>query len=163
MKKFFIGLVIILTTFSLIGCDFFAPEEKEFSGAGITIMLDESFTQEETVIVPFYLESFNHIFMGSREEKLLFVGTEIENLQQYIEAVLDYNGNTSVEVNESEDGYDYLYAYYSSVVDDIEYGYMMVCMEGEDHYYIMNFGCLNSKLEDYKEQYIEWANTIAVE
>lgn len=56
-----------------------------------------------------------------------------------------------------------MYAYYEATVNDQTFGYMLLAFEGEDHFYSMNFGCLESKLESNKEQYFKWASTITIE
>lgn len=163
MKKIFLMLVIGLFGFALTGCDLFAPEEKVFSGSGMTITLNDNFVENDTVLVPLYLASMDYIFMGDREEKSLFVDTEINSLNDYAEAILELGGFTDSTVYESAEGYEYLYAYYSATVDEDEFGYMLICMESDSYYYIMNLGCFLDDLEDSKEQFIEWANTIVVE
>ena len=163
MKRFILMFVIGLFGFALTGCDLFAPEEKVFSGSGMTITLNDNFIETDTVLVPLYLTSMDHIFMGEREAKSLFVGTEIESLSDYAEVVLEYGGYTDSTVYQAAEGYEYVYAYYSATVDDQEFGYMLICMESDSYYYLMNLGCLYDDLEDSKDQYIEWANTIIVE
>lgn len=163
MRKIILLLVLGLFGFMLTGCDLFAPEEKVFSGSGMTITLNEDFVETSTVLVPLYLASMDHIFMGDREAKSDFVDTTITNLTEYAEAVLEFGGYTDATVNQSEEGYEYVYAYYSATVDGTEFGYMLICMESDNYYYIMNLGCLYEDLDDSKEQYIEWANTIVVE
>lgn len=161
MKKILLTLLLFVTLLTISGCDLFAPEEKEFSGSGITITLNEDFVVTQTVIVPFYLVSLDNIFMGSRESKDIFDGTYVTSLEDYAQAVLDMNNHSESTIHSSDK--EYVYAYYEATVEDIEYGYMLICMESDDYYYVMNLGCLNSDLEDNKEQYIEWANTIVVE
>ena len=163
MRKIFLLFVMGLFGFALMGCDLCAPEEEVFTGGGITITLNDNFIKTDTVMVPMYLESMDHIFMGEREAKSLFVDTEITNLTEYAEAILEYGGYTDSTVCQSEEGYEYVYAYYSATVDENKFGYMMICMESDSYYYLMNLGCFYDDLEDSKEQYIEWANTIVVE
>jgi len=162
MKKILHISIFVCLTLTLISCDFSQTEPKEFSGSGITITLDDSFQEKNTMIVTFYLESFDYIFTGEREEKSLFVGSDIDNLEEYADAVLEYSGNNDIEVLESEDG-SYLYAYYTAVVDEDEFGYMLVCMESNDYYYVMNFACFEDELEDNKERFFDWADTIIIE
>ena len=38
------------------------------------------------------------------------------------------------------------YAYYESVVEEQTFGYMLITMEGENHFYTMNFGCYKKDL-----------------
>lgn len=162
MKKIVLLMLFAFSVIALTSCDLFGPEEKEFSGSGITITLNDSFTETETVIAPLYLTSLNHIFMGTRESKSLFSGSAINSLTDYAEAVLENAGHSSNSVYDSESDTEYVYAYYTASVDDSEFGYMLVCMETDDYYYLMNFGCLNSHLDDNKDLYIEWTDTIEV-
>lgn len=162
MKKIFLVLLALLFTFGLTSCDLFAAEPQEFSGSGITITLDDSFQEIDTMYVSFYLESFDYIFTGEREDKSLFIGTGIDTLTDYIEAVLEYSDNESEEVFTSDDE-TYLYAYYTASVDDDDFGYMLICMESDDYFYVMNFGCYENQLEDSKDQFFDWVSTIVIE
>lgn len=162
MKKILMSLFLLVGSFGLISCGFFEEEPQEFSGSGITITLDESFQETDTMYVPFYLESFDYIFTGEREEKSLFTRTQINSLDDYIEAVLDYSDSNTQEVFESDNG-DYLYAYYTATVDGDDFGYMLICMESDQYYYVMNFASFESDFEDSKDQFFEWAETIEVE
>lgn len=162
MKKLAIITVFVLSLFALSGCSLFGPTEQEFSGGGITITLDDSFVEQSNVNWPLYLSSFDHIFMGLRESKSDAVSVGISTLADYMDLVLYNGGEENATVFESENG-EYLYAYYSATVDGEEFGYMLICMEGANYYYLMNFGCYNDELNDNKDQYIAWANTIVVE
>lgn len=164
MKKAFLAGLIALTFFALVGCDLFGPEDKEFTGSGITVTLNDSFYESENVSFPLYLISVKHIFAASRELKTSVSPYGIRSLSAYAEAVLENNNHGDSEVLlRDEDGHYYRYAYYTADVDGTEYGYMIVFMEGASHYYAMNFGCLNKNLEASKEQYFAWADTIVVE
>jgi hypothetical protein len=163
MKKMLLILVTFGIAVSFTGCET-AAKAKEFTGSGITITLNDDFTAKETVNIPLYLESFDTIFMGFREAMTDTSEIEIYTLIQYTQAVLDNNGHPNATVN-TYDGDDihYLYAYYSSTIDETSYGYMLICMAGEDYFYTMHFYCLDKNLENLKEQYIQWASTITVE
>ena len=164
MKKVFLACLIALSLFPLAGCDLFGPEEKEFTGSGITLTLDDSFYESENVSFSLYLVSLKHIFAGSRELKSTLSPYGIRSLSAYAEAVLDNSGHSDVEVLvRDEDGHSYRYAYYTADVEGTEYGYMIVFLEGASHFYALNFGCLNKNLEESKEQYFAWADTIVVE
>lgn len=163
MKKILSVVLVWFMAAALLGCDLFGPKDKEFSGSGITITLNDEFTETETVIAPLYLTSLNNIFMGMREEKSQFSGTFVNSLQAYTDAVLSNGGHPDSETYESEGDTTYIYAYYTAQVDDREYGYMLVCMESDTYYYLMNFGCVSSHLDENKDQYIDWADTIQVD
>lgn len=164
MKKTIFTFICVFLAFATTGCDFFAPAEKEFSGSGITITLNDDFAVTETVLAPLYLVSLDHVFMGMRESKSLANAYDIYSLQDYATAVLTNGGKTDVSTyNSNETGATYIYAYYTSTVDGNDYGYMLVCMESSTYFYSMNFGCLEENLEDSKTIYHNWADTIIVE
>ncbi len=164
MKKLMISMLAVLSVFSVLGCDLFGPAEKEFSGSGITITLNEDFVLTETVVSPFYLVSFDNIFMGMRESKSLVNDYGISTLQEYIDGVLETGGHgEEASYVSDENGATYVYAYYTANVDGTDYGYMLICMLSSTYFYSMNFGCLEKNLEDSKTQYHKWADTIVVE
>lgn len=164
MKRLSLCLICCLFVFALAGCDWFSTPEKEFSGSGITITLNEDFNETETVLAPLYLVSLDDIFMGMRESKSLANQYGINSLQEYIEAVLTNGGKSNIETKTSDnDGATYVYAYYTNTADGEEYGYMLLCMESSTYFYSMNFGCLEENLEDSKEKYHKWADTITVQ
>ena len=158
MKK--LVLVFFLFFVSLfIGCDFFKPEPKEFTKSGITVTLDESFTENENALHMVTYVSLNVIFTGNRETI-----TTNYTQKKYAELVLKA-GNISGDVLEySDDQISFAYSYYTNTVEDIEYKYLLVCMKGQTNkYYCMNFGTKESMFDDYKDQMFEWAKTIKVE
>ena len=162
MKKWVFALIAILSVGALSSCSLFGPDDKEFSGSGITITLNSTFAETDSVLAPLFVTSLKHIFTGLRESKTEAVSVGINSLDDYIDFVLANAGYSGYTTYESENG-DYMYAYYSATVEEVDYGYMLICMEGENHYYLMNFGCYSDDLDDSKEQYIEWADTIIVE
>lgn len=157
-KVIFVLLIIGLTT--LTGCFGFT---KTFSGIGITIELDSTFIKKDAIQAPLFIESTKHIFTGVRETKEEIKELGIDTLEQYINAILTGNGKTASVEEYDEDGLKYYYAYYTSKVTDRSFGYMMIVMEGKEHFYAMNFGCLEDNLESNKDQYKAWAKTIVVE
>lgn len=161
MKKTIILVFTLVFAIFLQGCN--KPKEKTFSKIGVEITLNDSFIEKEVIQAPFYLESTSHIFMAIREEKSTLSPFGITTLQQYIDAVIENSGKDVETFEKTEGDVVYLYAYYTSLVGDQNFGYMLLTFMGEDHFYTMNFGCLESKLEDNKEQYFDWAKTIIVE
>lgn len=153
-------MILALFVFGLTGC---TAKAKEFSGSGITITLTDDFVEEEIVQAPFYLVSPKHIFMCFIESKTDLEYYPIDTLEDYINAVLTRNELSSEIFTFNEGDVHYMYAYYTKTIDEVDYGYMLIVMEGENHFYSMNFGCLDSKLDNYKDQYSDWAKTIIVE
>ena len=151
---------MMLFSVMLSGC---SETEKTFSGAGVTITLNDTFIEKTVVQAPFYLESQNQIFMSLRESKDTLASVGITTLDQYISAVLK-NGNKTAEVFDKTEGdLNYKYAYYEASVNDQDFGYMLLVLESDGYFYSMNFGCVSSKLDKYKDQFFDWAKTIKVE
>lgn len=161
LRKILSIFVFLMVSFGLMGC---TATPMEFSGSGITITLTDDFLEEDVIQAPFYLESRDHMFMGMRESKASLVSYYINSLSDYIDAVLEAGGLPSIDKFTQDDGdVEYMYAYYSKTVGEVDYGYMLIVMESEDYFYTMNFGCLNDKLDDNKDQYFQWLETIIVE
>ena len=146
--------------FALTGC---LKNAKEIEGSGISITLNSTFVEKEVLQVPFYLESTQHIFMGNRERKTDLSSAGVSTLEQYIEAVLSVGGKTATVEEYDEEDMHYLFAYYTSIVNEQDFGYMLVVMEGENHFYTLTFGCFENKLEGNKAQYTKWIKTATVE
>jgi len=163
MKKLLFLVVLVFSLFALAGCSITRISDKEFTAAGITITLDNSFTQKEVVQAPLYLESLEHIFIGLRESKSSLFSYGIDTLAEYTQAVIDNAGHDSEVLTFDEGGITFMYAYYEATVEDQDFGYMLICMEGASYFYTMNFGCLEKNLERNKDQYMDWIQTIIVE
>jgi hypothetical protein len=163
MKKIVLLFMILVFTMGLSAC---SSADKEFSDIGVTITLNDTFIEKDVIQAPLYLESQEYIFTGLRESYSSLVPYSIINLEDYIEAVLTNNGhgNTSYEaMTDDDDNVLYLYAYYHATVEDMDFGYMLIVMQGSEHFYTMNFGCLEDNLDDSKDQFMDWAETITVE
>jgi hypothetical protein len=160
MKRRLLLLSAFFFALMLVGCK---PNEKTFSAVGVTIKLNKSFVEKEVIQVPFYLESRDHLFMASRESKTELSTYGITTLDSYIQAVLDNANKTTTVQTYDEDDIFYKYAYYTSIVNDQTFGYMLLVMEGENHFYTMNFGSLEKNLEGNKDLYFKWAQSITVE
>ena len=146
--------------FSLTAC---IAQEEVFTGEGITVTLTDAFYEVSVEGVPFYLESYNHIFMGLSESKSSLESYGVHDLESYMDAVLDASTKTLEVFSYDQDGITFLYGYYTATVDENDFGYMIVVMEGTDYYYTMNFGCFEKNLEKNKSLFMDWAKTIVVE
>lgn len=160
MRKVVSCLFAMVMFMGLAAC---TPPAKEFSGSGMTVTLNNQFVEKEVLQAQLYLESTQHIFMGSGENKSDAIAAGISDLKVYTERVIKNNKKDSTVEEFSEGDVRYFFAYYTSTVGSESFGYMLVCMEGATKYYSMNFGCREKNLEDNKAQYQTWAKTIKVE
>lgn len=160
MKKIVSLFLALCCVLSLTAC---FDSSKEYSGAGITVTLPDNFVEKEVVQAPFYLESTSHIVMGNGEGKSTLSGMGVSTVNQYIKAVLKASSKTAEVSSFTEGDISFDYAYYTSTVESETFGYMIVCLEGSQKFYSINFGCREKNLEKNKETYLKWAKTIVVE
>lgn len=142
----------------------FPPKDKVFESHGITVTLNDDFYEKEYLGFQVAYLSDKSFFAANREEKSLFYGTGINNLKNYINAVLELNNKKSViKEGVTSNGQQYFYAKYTSEVDGDSFSYYLVTFEGENHYYTINFGCRTKDFSKFEYQYEDWAKTIIVE
>ena len=142
----------------------FPPKDKVFESHGITVTLNDEFHEKEYLGFQVAYLSDKSFFAANREEKKLFSGTGIYNLKTYTNAVLELNNKKS-EIKEgvTSEGQKSYSAKYTSEVDGDSFSYYLVTLEGDSHYYTINFGCKSKNFAKFEDQYIEWAKTIIVE
>jgi hypothetical protein len=161
VKKVFLLWMIVGFTVVLSAC---SASSEVFEASGITIELSDDFIQGESLEFPMFLESKNHMFVGLRESKVSLRSYGIDNLQEYIDAVVDNAGGVDSDIlTFDENGIQFTYAYYTREIDGRSFGYMLVIKEGTSHYYTMNFFCVAKNLEKSKSMYMDWAKTITVQ
>jgi hypothetical protein len=172
MKK---TLIIIISVAAVIVVGFVSlvlynvlkkPEEKTFTSEfGMTVVLDESFIEDDTVNAQWMLKSNKTIFAGSRDTKefLESMNYNLASLDEYIELILQLNKETADVAYEGEGADRFGYAYYSATISGADYSYMLICKESETAFSSMNFACKAKDFEENKAQYMEWAKKITVE
>lgn len=166
--KVFLSIVCVIIGIAfgylLTSGKLFPPKDKVFESHGITVTLNDDFYEKEYLGFQVAYLSDKSFFAANREEKNLFSGTGIYNLKTYTNAVLELNNKKS-EIKEwvTSEGQTFYSAKYTSVVDGDSFSYYLVTLEGESHYYTINFGCRTKDFSKFENQYIEWAKTIIVE
>jgi sRNA-binding regulator protein Hfq len=163
MKKIVFAVLALFLFFGLTGCSLFAPKEKTFTSNGITITLNTDFKETDTDKFSVYLLSKDVAFMANKEAISTYTNIGVNSLHDYIESVLTANNFSDYTIQESTGGNDYVYSNYTSTVDGTEYKYLLVCMEGESNYYIMNFGTVKSDYDNLEQKLFDFADTISVE
>jgi hypothetical protein len=141
----------------------FPPKKKTFESHGITVTLTEDFYEKDFLGFQVAYLSDKSIFAANREDKYMFDNMGIDDLDDYIEAVIGLNGKQSkISKSKAENGEEFYYAEYSSTVDGDDFSYLLVAFEGDDHYYAINFGCKSKNYDSLKDQYMKWTKTISV-
>lgn len=165
MKKILYSFIIVIFMLVITGC---SVKSKTYSKEGVSVTLLSDFEEYESSKWDMYLENDDLAFMSNRLKKT----TKIENadltkftLEQYTMYILSTSG-VSAPIYKVDGMNGTFYYFYYNVYEDKNdplYGYMMVVMEGEDHFYTMNFSSDYAKFENMKKVMFQYAMTIAVE
>lgn len=157
MKKVIASLLIVISLFLLTGCE----SNKEYSIDDITITLPNSFVQDDMSGFLAYLEN-GEVGITVAEETftdLESIGLNSEStLEDYAAAVMASN-DSEYELNKAK---NYIYFYYDSTVDNIDYHYMGILLKGDDEFYLINFFCFKKDSEKYDSVFKKWADTIVL-
>lgn len=161
MKKIVV-LTLLALTFLFSGCSLFDAEPKEFSGSGMTLTLDDTFSESSILNAQLYLISTKHGFTGNGERKS-DLSDYATTLEEYGELISDVYDKDLEYKTYSDSDTSFLYSTYEASTEDGDFSYMIVLKEGESKFYCMNFFCRSKDFEKSEDQYLEWAKTIRVE
>ena len=147
-------LIAICTLFSVfVGC-FQAPQDKEFSKAGMTITLTNEFTEQEIVTQTAYYVSAKAIVTVLKEE-----GSVVGNYSvgEYARLVCSFNNldSSSVVVKET-----YAEFTYEKELSGKEYYYYARCLKNGSDYWLIQFACETKNAEAYQANFETWANSV---
>ena len=81
-------------------------------------------------------------------------------LEEYGELVLQANGRTGLRINQEE---GFIWFAYTDTPEDQEIYYLAVCCQSEDAFWIVNFATPASNRDQYKETFLDWAETIQID
>lgn len=163
MKKIILILLFILTL-SLTGCTS-KVEEKEFTGAGLTIRLTSEFKEYEHKSWDLYLSTDTSVaFMARRYTKHQIVqNVDLSTLSNegYMNFCIANNGfeATVYHVERPVDSFDpFCYCYFTDA--NSKYGYMMIVMSNDNYFYNINLSTTYADFQDSKQMLMEYAVTI---
>lgn len=150
---FIVLLCTLLVTF--VGC--FAPEDKVFSKAGMSITLTDDFTEQELVTQTAYYVSQKVVVTVLKED-----GTTIPDytVEDYAELVCVVNGLTEAEVI-AKDGYAEFT--YEKELSGKDYYYYARCFKNGTDFWMFQFACETKNAEDYTTSFDKWASSITFE
>ncbi len=83
------------------------------------------------------------------------------SLTEYAQLCIDNNQLTNILPSQDSER-DLIYFEYRKTVDYNYFYYLAVVNKGTDSFWICNFACENEYYENYTEQFLDWATTIAV-
>jgi hypothetical protein len=134
----------------------FAASPMTFTKEDFQITLTDEFsaTEEEDFFASY--TSDTAMVLAVRDDKSLF---EDITLAEYGELVLSVNNREGHPL--TTEG-DLLYFEYTDVPDGQEIYYFVVCCEGENAFWIVNFATPASNRAEFKQTFLEWAKTLQV-
>lgn len=134
-----------------------ADAEKTYTADHFSITMDAGMENEEIAGYDVCYRSRSVIVFGLREEKHLFPeGTTLEDYGGY---VLEANGKTGTTLNRG-DGFVWLE--YTAAPDGQEIYYLIACCQGEDAFWIVNFATPSANQAEYRQTFLDWAESIRV-
>lgn len=161
MKKIKIITVVVLliaTLFTLVACK---TEAKTFTKDEFSITMTNKYKNVKSNAFMF-LKTSNTAFAVIAESEAELVKQNVHTLDEYATLIQTKNSTDKFE-SYQENGRDIRYVYYTRKNDkDKNYFFMAVLLKGANVYYLGNFSCLESKKDEYKDVFLEYAKTISI-
>ncbi len=151
-------IVAICTLFStLVGCSLFAPKDKSFTKAGMTITLTNAFTEQEIVTQTAYYVSQEAIVTALKEDGSTIAGYTVA---EYADLVCRVNNLNNVNVT-AKDGYAEFT--YEKELSGKEYYYYARCFKNGTDFWLIQFACETKNTEKYTASFEKWASSVMFE
>lgn len=170
MKKRIILAISLFVTFIVLvfAVHFFAGDlvfkEKiyTYGSNGVTFKTKDWLIENDDAEYDFYYSNFTETVMVTltkeAKEDLNDLTFNLD-LKGYADIIYSYGNYKTDKIVRSDKGY-----YYFTYTDiDEEYFYMAAMYESENYFYLMDFGCDYIYKEQYKDKFLDWANSVELE
>lgn len=163
MKKLLNILFCSLLVVCLSACSLLGPSNKDFTTNGMTITLTDEFYEKENVSFTKLYQSEKAIVSILKEEfDLVPEMNKDTSLEEYSTAVLAANNLTDKKLNKSTNG-KYNYFEYERTANGNDFYYIGTVYKGTDAFWLINFACLQDDKDNFKETFLNWADTVKFE
>lgn len=156
-KRLFRIFSLFLVLLLIVGCS----NTKVFEEKDFKITLSNSFKKGELESVTYYYESDEALVTALKEsfEDLSIVGISKDStIEDYVKLI--------IESNEKDDQYKikdkYAYFEYEATVDESDFYYVAVTYKGKDAFWLVNFMCTKEDKNNYKNKFLDWADSVEV-
>lgn len=156
-KRLFRIFSLFLVLLLIVGCS----NTKVFEEKDLKITLSNSFKKGELESVTYYYESDEALVTALKEsfEDLSIVGISKDStIEDYVKLI--------IESNEKDDHYElkgnYAYFEYEATVDGSDFYYIAVTYKGKDAFWLVNFMCTKEDKNNYKNKFLDWADSVEV-
>ena len=158
MKKFLSLLLISFLVVSMLSCNLFEPEEKVFEKAGLSMTLNEDFTEKDHV-------SYTAVYVSTKIE-VCTLKEDFESLNlskdtdtnEYAKLVIQANKLTCEPT--TKDGLTYFQ--FEKEVKGKNFTYYGFVYKGSDAFWLVQFGCESDKTEKYEDDIFKYAKSVTV-
>ena len=158
MKKI---LITLLCCLALVGCQS-TVSDKTYTSHGLTITMNDGFTEKELVNATVYYLSNDAIFMGLKENftDLETIGINSESTEDdYASAVLE-NNKADYEL-QKEDSLRYFT--YEKEVSGKNYFYLSAVAKSNDSFWLLTFASDVKDRDKYEPLFNTWAKSVKFE
>ncbi|MCR5068165.1 MAG: hypothetical protein K6A14_08925 [Erysipelotrichaceae bacterium] len=161
MKK--ILVLVLALAFLLPGCSAKSNLKEYDTGMGLELYLPAGFDKFDSEDFPYAISNEDNVKLDSAKMVVFVVyegidglkaqGLEYKNIREYGEAV---SGDEQIKTTAGVVGDRYIFDY-----DSEDFYYKVVCLQGNEGYYIVNFCCFNDSKE-LPSRFDEYAKAIVI-
>jgi hypothetical protein len=144
-----VGLMALAANFSP------SADEKTFSTGVFSITLTEDFQESDMEGYYAYYES-NDVVVLVQPESMQILGDM--SLQEYATLLRDVNGY-KMELQEKG---DIVWFSYTKTIDQMQFYYMVFCMEGDTAFWTVNFATPIGNRDKFEQKMIQWAQSVQI-
>ena len=161
MKKILALITVIVMSLSLASCSLFDVRnspKKTFEADGMSITLTTAFSEED-------YEGYTACY-DSHQVAVFVLKEDVDDfedgltLEEYADLLVLANADSGAEKSKEKDMITMEYEAVSGE-DNEKYTYFGVVYEGSDAFWMVQFVCKSSKYEDFKPDFIKWAESVS--
>ena len=151
-----ISLILVICTLflTLVGCSLLEPKDKSFSKAGMTITLNEGFSEQDIVTQTAYYVSMEAIVTALKEDGSLIGNYTVAGYAELVCNVNNLDANKVVE----KDGYAEFT--YEKELSGKDYSYYARCFKNGTDFWLFQFACETKNAEEYRATFEKWASSV---
>jgi len=157
------ALTVFMSSCGLLTARLGDTKPKEFSKAGLSITLDDSFTEEEMLAFTAYYQTSRCFVSTIKEEFSLFedagISTDIP-LDDYAQMVME---NSSITPLITYKGVEKSGFTFNNEANGKKYFYYATVRKGTDAFWLIQFCCADTDKTDFFPRFESWADTIKVD
>ncbi len=166
MKKILAILLVAITLVSFVGCldtKVYDAKAKEFTKEGLVITLTEKFVETAVENYTVAFDSKEVAILALKEEFSLAEGFGDNTLEEYADLVRLANDSAQniSDVKDTEGIISFEHEA-ENKEENKTYRYFSAMYKGKDAFWLVQFACEESKYEEYKPYFIQWAKTVEV-